>query len=318
METDMHVPGGRSTAIDISPSISTLVDPGAPRSIAIDGFHHVAIDGKTFQIRPCASVLELDQCVQLQQQAWGYPDAEVVPRNMYVLAQALGGHVYAAWSNTGELAGFAMAIAAHQPLPASTGNWMQPVGVEKTLPPQPLAAPTPYLHSHMLAVAERYRNSGLGFALKQAQRADALARGIRCMRWTFDPRVAKNAFFNLHRLGATSHRFIPNFYGTPGLALQGGLPTDRLLAEWQLDSERVRAAAERKPTPRPGYTAESIELRKELASWRGSDGFSDAEHLQTELRATLEDAFARGLEVTGFTSDRNGGGMYRLSPRSID
>ncbi len=265
---------------------------------------------------------ELDLCVQLQQQAWGYPDAEVVPRNLYVLAQALGGHVFAAWGESGELAGFAMAMAAHQPPLGAAGkpaeNWMRPVGTPMELPCapfQPTALPIPYLHSHMLAVAEPYRNSGLGFALKQAQRADALARGIACMRWTFDPRMAKNAFFNLHRLGATAGRLIPNFYGTLGSVLQGGLPTDRLLAEWRLDSERVRDAAQRTPGS-PARAVESIVVRKELANWRGPGGFRQAEQMQSELRSRLEDAFARGLEITDFTPADGGGGAYRLSQQS--
>ena len=97
----------------------------------------------------------------------------------------------------------------------------------------------PYLHSHMLAVLPEYRNAGLGRRLKLAQRDDALARGFDLMEWTFDPLEIKNAHLNIARLGAIVRRYQPDFYGPSSSPLQGGLPTDRLYAEWWLRSDRV-------------------------------------------------------------------------------
>ena len=99
----------------------------------------------------------------------------------------------------------------------------------------------------MLAVREAYRNRGLGAQLKLEQRREALSRGIRHMEWTFDPLEIKNAFLNIHRLGAIARSYRVDFYGVSSSRLQGGLPTDRLLAEWELDSPRVQAILAGRP-----------------------------------------------------------------------
>src|SRR5512146_2460491 len=98
-----------------------------------------------------------------------------------------------------------------------------------------------YLHSHMMGVRESYRNAGLGRRVKLFQREDALARGFELIEWTFDPLEIKNAFLNLERLGAIARRYYVNQYGIFSSPLQGGLPTDRLGAEWWLKSKRVEA-----------------------------------------------------------------------------
>ena len=96
----------------------------------------------------------------------------------------------------------------------------------------------------MLAVREGYRNRGVGAQLKLEQRREALKRGIRHMEWTFDPLEIKNAYLNIHKLGAIACRYEEDFYGVSSSRLQGGLPTDRLVAEWRLDSPRVEAILE--------------------------------------------------------------------------
>jgi len=98
-----------------------------------------------------------------------------------------------------------------------------------------------YLHSQMLAVRQAYRNGGLGRRMKLYQRDDALARGIELMEWTFDPLEIKNAYLNIEKLGAIARRYNVNQYGITSSPLQGGLPTDRLIAEWWMKSKRVEA-----------------------------------------------------------------------------
>ena len=89
----------------------------------------------------------------------------------------------------------------------------------------------------MLAVSQIFRNRGVGTRLKFAQREFAIKRGIRLIEWTFDPLEARNAYFNFQKLGVVVRRYYPNLYGeTTGL--QGGLPTDRIVAEWWLDRTR--------------------------------------------------------------------------------
>lgn len=93
------------------------------------------------------------------------------------------------------------------------------------------------LHSHYLAVDPDYRRSGLGVALKYQQRDWCLANGRTAMRWTFDPLQLGNAHLNLRSLGAVGARYHANLYG-PMPGINGGLPSDRLVVEWDLVGPR--------------------------------------------------------------------------------
>ena len=164
-------------------------------------------------LRNCTELDEFSACVALQQEVWGFSDAELVPLRIFSLAPKIGGQVVAAWE--GEiLIGYAMA------LPGSRNGH-------------------PYLHSHMVAVKEGHRNIGIGRRIKLFQREDAIAKGYELMEWTFDPLEIKNSYFNLERLGAIARRYNVNQYGITNSPLQGLLPTDRLVAEWWLKSKRV-------------------------------------------------------------------------------
>ena len=94
----------------------------------------------------------------------------------------------------------------------------------------------------MLAVKEGYRNQSIGRRLKLGAAGGRSGAGFDAEEWTFDPLEIKNAFLNIHRLGAIVRRYEENFYGVSSSRLQGGLQTDRLVAEWWLDSPRVNAA----------------------------------------------------------------------------
>src|SRR4029453_15120877 len=93
----------------------------------------------------------------------------------------------------------------------------------------------PHVHSHMLAVLPGSRSGGVGYALKLAQRAQALEAGYRVVRWTFDPLQARNAHFNLNKLGGQGDRFHRDFYGPMSDALNRGDRSDRLVVRWDLD-----------------------------------------------------------------------------------
>jgi predicted GNAT superfamily acetyltransferase len=166
----------------------------------------------------------------------------------------------------------------------------------------------------MLAVREGYRNRGLGTQLKQEQRREALGRGIRHMEWTFDPLEVKNAFLNLHKLGAIARRYEVNFYGASSSRLQGGLPTDRLVAEWELDSPRVEAALEGRP-PVEHIIEERIQVPDSIYQWKASEaGRERALATQLENRGKFQQAFSKGLAVIGFTRDVEGNGVFELGP----
>jgi predicted GNAT superfamily acetyltransferase len=172
--------------------------------------------------------------------------------------------------------------------------------------------PRPYLHSHMLAVKENYRNRGLGVQLKLEQRQDALQRGIRLIEWTFDPLEIKNAFLNIQKLGAVSRSYFEDFYGVSSSRLQGGLPTDRLLAEWRLDSPHVRSVIEGRAR-NSLVIDEVIQVPATIYEWKASEAERDrALAVQLENRQKFLEAFARGLAVIGFVRDAEGNGSFEL------
>ncbi|MGO9637261.1 MAG: GNAT family N-acetyltransferase, partial [Terracidiphilus sp.] len=172
----------------------------------------------------------------------------------------------------------------------------------------------PYLHSHMLAVRPSHRNRGLGAQLKWEQRREALSRGICHMEWTFDPMQIANAFLNIHRLGAISRAYLVDFYGVSSSRLQGGLPTDRLLAEWELDSPRVEAILARRPAA-VQKIQERILVPAPIDRWKASDESREqALAVQLKNRQKFQAAFSRGFAVLGFSRDAEGNGVFELGP----
>ncbi|TMK97409.1 MAG: GNAT family N-acetyltransferase [Actinobacteria bacterium] len=101
------------------------------------------------------------------------------------------------------------------------------------------SAEGPHLHSHMLAVRPEARSAGIGFALKLAQRAAAIDEAIEEIRWTYDPLIARNARFNLSRLGAVATAYFENFYGDMPDRLNRGDRSDRFEVRWRLRSAWV-------------------------------------------------------------------------------
>ncbi len=244
---------------------------------------------------------------QLQIETWGYDESDVIPRKTFLLAQKIGGQVIGAFDNelASELAGGVAAAQAK----TLVGFAMSLPGIKETQ-----NGPLPYLHSHMLAVRPTHRNRGLGAQLKWEQRREALSRGIRHMEWTFDPLAITNAFLNIHRLGAISRAYRVNFYGVSSSRLQGGLPTDRLLAEWELDSPRVEAILARRPAA-AHRIEERILVPAPIDQWKASESSrQQALAVQLENRQKFQEAFSRGLAVLGFSRDAEGNGVFELGP----
>lgn len=250
------------------------------------------------EIRSCESMEEFEACVQLQFEIWGYDETDAIPRKTFLLATKIGGQVIGAFDS-----------AIHGDAPKLVGFAMSLPGI-KVLG----GSPTPYLHSHMVAVRDGYQNRGIGAQLKREQRREALSRGIRHMEWTFDPLEIKNAFLNIHRLGAFVRCYRENFYGVSSSRLQGGLPTDRLVAEWALDSARVEAHLAGRPAAEAAIV-ERIEVPASVGQWKKNAGERDrALALQQKNRERFIQAFARGLAVIGFTRDAEGNGIFELGP----
>jgi predicted GNAT superfamily acetyltransferase len=237
---------------------------------------------------------EFQGCVDLQVAVWAYSDGDVVPRRMFLLADRIGGQVLGAIDDEkgGKIAGFAMALPGYR-------------------------AGRPYLHSHMLAVLPEYRNLGLGRRLKLAQRDDAVARGFELMEWTFDPLEIKNAYLNIARLGAICRRYQPDFYGPSSSPLQGGLPTDRLYAEWWLQSPRVlrhlTGEAALGEAAKSGEVVEEVVVPHQVNQWKQEPALRDrAIEAQLEVREALEAGLSSGLAVTGYRRESNGDGRFLL------
>jgi predicted GNAT superfamily acetyltransferase len=96
-----------------------------------------------------------------------------------------------------------------------------------------------HLHSDITGVDPSAQGSGIGYELKQHQRQWCARRGIGQVRWTFDPLVARNAYFNLHRLGARAVAYLPDLYGPLADGINAGDTTDRLYVHWDLDAPTV-------------------------------------------------------------------------------
>jgi len=265
------------------------------------------------EIRACRGFDELQACVELQIETWGYDPTDLVPKKTFLLAQKIGGQVIGAFSKVQKLENRDQRSENQEA--ASQEAASQMVGFAMAIPgiKNTVAGPKTYLHSHMLAVKEGYRNQGLGMRLKLEQRLEALSRGIRYMEWTFDPLEIKNAYLNIHRLGAGAREYRPDFYGVSSSRLQGGLPTDRLLAEWELDSDRVRAILDGRPAV-AREVEERIQVPSSIYRWKSDDADRHrALAVQLENRGRFQKAFQKGLAVTGFSLDAEGNGVYELS-----
>jgi len=237
--------------------------------------------------RHCHGIEEFEACVRLEREVWKSADIDVVPIPLFVVAAETGGQVLGAFHGN-DLVGFTMAIA----------GWRNH---------------KPFLHSHMTAVKDSHRDRGIGRQLKLFQRADALARGISLIEWTFDPLVTKNAYFNFMRLGAIARRYVPNAYGITTSPLHGTLPTDRLVAEWHLRSPRVlRVLAGKRPTPALAKKAVRISIPAEMEDLKTTDP-SQAEKVQFEVRSRFTHWLAKRYAATAVAPTPSGAD-YILEP----
>jgi len=238
------------------------------------------------ELRTCHAVGEFRQVVALQKEVWGFEDLELVPARLFVVGEKIGGHVLGAYDGA-TLVGFAFGLpGVHQ------GH--------------------AYIHSHMLGVKETHRDRGVGRELKLFQRELAMKDGFDLIEWTFDPLEIKNAFFNLEKLGAVVRRYVVNQYGITSSPLQGGLPSDRLVAEWWLRSERVVETLRGGKRPEIEIV-ERVGIPGEIYAWKAQpETRAQAAEVQRQTREQLQGLLGGGLSVVGYEREANGDGCFLL------
>jgi chorismate synthase len=232
-------------------------------------------------IRECTTIEEFDNCIDLQREAFGLPDLEISPRRHLIVSRQAGGWTLGAFA-AGTMVGFVHHLAA-----VRSDNEI-------------------FGYSHMMAVAKAYQNKGVGAQLKWAQRERAISEGRRYIKWTWDPMQARNAHFNLNRLGVVVDTFADNFYGTdynsdPTQVVEDrpGLQSDRLFGNWYLTSARV-VTLSRGETP--GSNAKPAGSISIPAQWSKliRDDVNKARAEQVRVRAEFKNAFGEGLVCAGF------------------
>lgn len=234
-------------------------------------------------IRECVTIEEFDVCVRLQREAFGLPDLEISPRRHLIVARAAGGWVLGAFIEN-ELVGFVLNQVALR-------NGDEIIG-----------------YSHMMAVSKSHQNHGIGAKLKWAQRARALSEGRAFIKWTWDPLQARNAHFNINRLGVVVRAYAANFYGTDYSTLPDakesfhGIDSDRLFAEWELRTPRVEAVADGRSDETYGAPVAKIRIPP---NWNAiiRDDPHAARGEQLRVRDEFQKAFAGHLICAGFVRD---------------
>lgn len=230
------------------------------------------------QIRECTTLDALAECVQLQRDVFSLPEVELSPVRHFVVTRNAGGFTLGAYDGE-RLVGFGLSVTAF-------------LRGERAF------------YSHMTAVRPEYQGHGVGAKLKWAQRTRAIAEGVRFIKWTFEPTKARNAYFNLEKLGAVLCEYRRNFYGTdyavaPESGKQIGLQSDRLFAEWHLESPKVVALANGErfiETRGPDARIEIVNDWSPLVEADPQAGLA----LQMRIRGEFEAAFAAGMSGRAF------------------
>ena len=248
----------------------------------------------TYRIEFLHGIEQLRQCLDIQKAAWGYQDADLLPLRSLVVCTKIGGQVFGAVDDSEKVLGFLNAIPGYR---------------DSRI----------YLHSQMMGVRPEYQNLGIGKRLKLAQREEALTRGINRIEWTFDPLEIRNARFNIGSLGVICRRYLVNTYGITSSRLHGGLPTDRLVAEWHLDKSRVKSVLGAAASIGKKREVEAVvELPLEIEELKSRDVMA-AIQVQMEIRQRILDFFDKQLCITGFEVDQTQKkARYLFTPLELD
>ncbi len=231
------------------------------------------------EIKRIDHLRDYEKLVEIQRSAWGISDLEIEPHYLMTRVQKYGGIIHGLFVDS-QLVGFTFALL---------GRWQDEY----------------FIYSHMAAVENGYQGRGFGFLLKKAQAVAAREMGYSLIRWCFDPLEAQNAFFNLHRLGVVCREYERDAYGEGGSGLHLGLPTDRLIADWDVNTERVKGCLQEKrplldedvnPAVIGCFDREVayIEIPRDIRALKKKD-MSEAKKWRLRCRELFEKAFAVGF-----------------------
>ncbi len=230
------------------------------------------------EIRECSGIEDLSRCVALQKEVFALPDLEISPVRHFVVTRQAGGFTLGAFAGN-QLVGFVLSVPAFG-------------GAEN------------FFYSHMAAVKKDFQSAGIGAKLKWAQREKSLEKGVKFIKWTFQPIQARNAFFNLEKLGAIIKHYEPNFYGTDystqiDSTKNIGLDSDRLFAEWHLENEKVEALSNGEIFRETAEIKKRVELNFDWNELIKNDP-ARAVAEQNRIKNEFQKAFADGLICRSF------------------
>jgi predicted GNAT superfamily acetyltransferase len=280
----------------------------------------------TIEIRSIESPEDIRKLEDLQRIAWDMPDIEIIPARTMHAIQYNGGLLLGAYDGD-ELVGFVFGV----------------LGTVRGLHNRidQVAAARLQLYSTILGVLPEYRNRGVAYQLKVAQREFALRLGVRLVTWTYDPLESRNGWLNIGKLGAVCHNYIRDYHGELG-GINAGLTTDRFYVEWWVTGNRVRGRVGRQRRPLsydqliagrailineaeyderglllpPGSFAESeanivlVEIPSEIQAIKQAD-MELARSWRAHTRALFEHYFAHQFIVTDFARRQDEAGRER-------
>ena len=266
-------------------------------------------------IRVLESPEEMTAVEELQRTVWPGSETDVVPAHMLITAVHNGGLVVGAFIDE-QLIGFVFGFP----------------GIEFT--PD---GPRPKHCSHMMGIHPDQRDAGIGFALKRAQWQMVRHQGLDHITWTYDPLLSRNAYLNIAKLGAVCSTYRRSEYGDMRDGLNAGLPSDRFLVDWWINTRRVdrrlskrarrplklddfskaelhplyslQIRADQLPQPPEHFSPLNgnltlAEIPSDFGRLKDSD-FSLARDWRFFSREIFETAFAEGYIVTDFIYDQS-------------
>jgi chorismate synthase len=248
-----------------------------------------------WSIRPLRTLAEYEACVALQRATWGDDFRELVPPALLQISQKIGGIVAGAFVED-RMIGFVFGLTGVRD--GALAHW-----------------------SHMLAVEAPYRDHGLGRALKGYQRDQLMAVGCTRMYWTFDPLVARNAWFNLHHLGARVVEYVRDMYGnTSRSRTDTVIGSDRFVVRWDLAAAGGGGPAggraggpivETATDPLPDVDRVRIAVPADIQALKAQDAAA-ARAWRVSTRRAFEHYLARGYAIAGVERGKGNAVTYRM------